>query len=119
MTIRQTINWETLITTGFGIFFSIIIGFFVLKIILGGLNLATSYGEKEALKKFKEVLTASIKGLIISIGGFFILNSIFSFLNISTGASFNPITRFSQEMCKLENCLRDYSTCGTLPARCQ
>lgn len=118
MTIRQTIDWEGLLATGFGIFFSIILGFFVLKIALSALNLATSYGDKDALKKFKDVLTSNIKGIAIALGSLFILNTIFFFLEIETG-SFSPLKKFSDEMCKLENCLRDYDTCGTLPRRCE
>jgi hypothetical protein len=116
MTPRQTINWTVFLETSFGIFFSIILGFFVLKIILSALNLATSYGEKDALKKFQEVLTSSIKGLAIAIGSLFILNTIFFFLNINTGDSFNPLARFGEELCRLETCLRDYENCGNLPS---
>jgi hypothetical protein len=116
MTPRQTINWTDFLTTSFGIFFSIILGFFVLKIVLSALNLATSYGEKDALKKFQETLTAGIKGLAISIGALFILNTVFYFLNINTGTSFNPLAKFSEEICKLETCLRKYESCGSLPA---
>jgi hypothetical protein len=116
MTPRQTINWTVFLETSFGIFFSIILGFFVLKIILSALNLATSYGEKDALKKFQEVLTSSIKGLAIAIGSLFILNTIFFFLNINTGDSFNPLSRFGEELCRLETCLRDYENCGKLPS---
>ncbi len=115
MIVRQTIDWQGLLATGFGIFFSIILGFFVLKIILSALNLATSYGDKDALKKFKEVLTSNIKGLAIALGSLFILNTIFSFLNITTG-TFSPLKKFSEEMCKLETCLRDYDNCGNLPS---
>jgi hypothetical protein len=116
LTVRQTIDWGGLLATGFGIFFSIILGFFVLKIALSALNLATSYGEKDALKKFKDVLTANIKGLAIGLGSLFILNTIFYFLNINTGGSLNVFKRFSEELCKLETCLRNYDNCGNLPA---
>jgi hypothetical protein len=114
---QQTIDWELLITTGFGIFISIIFGFFLLKIVLGALSLATSYEEKDALKKFQEVLTSSIKGIFIALGALFVLNTLFVFLNINTG-NLNFAKRFAQEMCKLENCLRNYETCGS-PSVCR
>lgn len=113
MTIRQTIDWAALFGNIFGIFFSILIGFFVLKLALSALNLATSYGEKEALKKFRESFTSSIKGLVIAIGAIYVLNTIFFFLNIQPLS--NPLEQFSNQAKILENCLRNYDTCGQLP----
>lgn len=110
MTQNQVINWNDLLTTTVGIFFSILLGFFVLKLSIGALNLATSYGEKDSLKKFRDILTASIKGLIIALGGLIIVNSIFTFLNIGTIS--NPLEKFSLEAKKFENCIRNYDTCG-------
>lgn len=107
---RQTINWEVFLASSVGIFFSILLGFFVLKLIIGALNLAVSYGEKDALKKFKEVFTASIKGLIIAVGGFVVLNTIFTFLRI--GQIVNPLERLSTELKNFETCIRDYNKCG-------
>lgn len=105
-----TIKWDVFFTSIFGILFTIVLGFFVLKIILSGLNLATSYGEKDALKKFSEVLSTSIKGLAIALGAWYVLNTIFLFLNISPIV--NPIEKFSEQARILENCLRNYDTCG-------
>jgi len=110
MTPRQTVEWQGFLETTVGIFFSILLGFFVLKLVIGALNLATSYGEKDALKKFKDILTANIKGLLIAVGGFVIVNSIFYFLNI--GRISNPIEKFADEFENLEKCIRDYSSCG-------
>jgi hypothetical protein len=111
------IVWTTLFTSIFGILFTIVLGFFVLKIILSGLNLATSYGEKDALKKFTEVLSGSIKGLVIALGAWYVLNTIFVFLNIQTIS--NPVTMFAEQACVLENCIRDYGTCGIVANYCK
>jgi hypothetical protein len=109
-TIRQTINWEVFLATSVGIFFSILLGFFVLKLVIGALTLATSYEEKDALKKFKDVFTASIKGLIIAVGGFIVLNTVFTFLRI--GQITNPLEKLATELRNFETCIRDYSRCG-------
>lgn len=116
MTPKQTINWEVFFTSIFGILFTILIGFFVLKLVLSGLNLATSYGEKDAYKKFVEVLTSSIKGLVIAIGAWYILNTIFLFLNVKQIT--NPLSEFRKQACILENCVRNYDQCGIEGAWC-
>jgi hypothetical protein len=110
MTQRQTLNWEVFLATSVGIFFSILLGFFVLKLVIGALTLATSYGEKDALKKFKDVLTSSIKGLLIAVGGFIVMNTIFTFLRI--GQVVNPLEKLSTELRNFEQCIRDYNKCG-------
>lgn len=110
-------NFTNLLTAVFGIFFSLVIGFFVLEFVLVAINLATSYSDPKALGKAKETLTAAVKGLIISVFGIILLNSILGFLNI--GTEVNPIKDLSCKLQELENCLRNYSTCGTFtPPEC-
>jgi hypothetical protein len=111
MTPKQTINWEVFLTSIFGILFTILIGFFILKLVLSGLNLATSYGEKDAYKKFVEVITSSIKGLVIALGAWYVLNTIFVFLNITQIT--NPLNEFKKQACLMETCIRNYDLCGT------
>lgn len=108
---RQSIEWQTLFQTTVGIFFSILLGFFVLKIAIGALNLATSYGEKDALKKFKEILTSAIKGVVIALGGLIITNTILGVLKLPKIDS--PLKAFTRAAQRLETCIRAYEKCGT------
>jgi hypothetical protein len=108
---RQSIEWQTLFQTTVGIFFSILLGFFVLKIAIGALNLATSYGEKDALKKFKEILTSAIKGVVIALGGLIITNTILGILSLNKIS--DPLSAFTDAAQRLETCIRYYSECGT------
>lgn len=111
------INFTNLLSVGFGIFFSLVIGFFVLEFVLVAINLATSYSDPKALGKAKETLTAAIKGLIISVGGIILLNTILGFLNV--GTTINPIQNLSCKLQELENCIKKYDTCGTYtPPEC-
>ena len=112
---KQTIDWTYLLQTGVGIFFSILLGFFVLQLAIAALNLATSYGEKDSLKKFKDTFTSAFKGLIIAVGGVIIVRTIFNYLNISGTGLNDPLSQFSSQMRIFENCIRNYNTCGIDP----
>ena len=107
---RQNIDWTNLLTTSFGIFFSLIIGFFVLQFVLAAITLATDYGNEKALETAKKTLSSAIKGLVISLGSWIVLNSILPALGINTSIT-NPIDTLSTKLRQVETCIRDYSNC--------
>jgi hypothetical protein len=104
-----TILWGDLLNTTVGILFSLVIGFFILEFILGALNLATDYSNKDALENAKKTFTSAIKGLVISLGAIIIMNSILPALGLS--AISNPAETLATQLTNLENCIRDYSSC--------
>lgn len=111
ITPKQTINWDSLLATSFGIFFSLVIGFFILEFILAALNLATNYEDAKALETAKKTFTSAIKGLVVSLGAFVVLNTILPAIGV-TGSITNPLSVFTTQINKLIGCVRDYSTCN-------
>lgn len=110
ITPKQTINWSVLLSTTFGIFFSLVLGFFILEFILAALNLATNYEDPKALETAKKSFTSAIKGLVVSLGAFIVLNSVLPAIGVTTTVS-NPLSVFTTQINKLIGCIRDYSTC--------
>lgn len=111
------IDFYNLLSIIFGVFFSLVIGFFVLEIVLVAISLATSYSDPKALENSKQTLTAAIKGFAIAVGGTLLLNTILGFLNI--GIELNPLKDLSCKLMELENCVKNYDTCGTyMPPDC-
>lgn len=62
-------------------------------LIIGGIKLITSLGDKQATASAKATITYALIGLLLLLGSFFILNLIQSFFNVSVGLprnTFNP-----------------------------
>lgn len=110
ITPRQTINWETIISTSFGIFFSLVLGFFVLQLVLAGIGLATDFGNAKAMKAAKATFESAIKGLVVSLGAWIVLNSILGALGVNFSIT-NPAATLAAKFKQLENCLRNYASC--------
>lgn len=74
---------ENIIKTGVTLFllFAIILSLFYL--IQGGIQWMTSGGNKPQLEQARLRITYAVVGLIVSLGGFFIVTLVYRFFNIS------------------------------------
>ena len=106
-----TVPWANYFEIGFGLFFSMLILFFVLEMVIASITLATEKGNAKATEQAYKTFEAGVKGLIISLGAGVVLNSIFIFFGINTNIIANPFEFFGNQINRLETCIRDYGNC--------
>ncbi|NBO17406.1 MAG: hypothetical protein EBV07_00725 [Proteobacteria bacterium] len=96
-----------------GTLFLMVVGFFIMQIVLAAIGLATGFTEPKVLDNATKQLTAAVKGLVIALLSYFLLNTILFILGITTQTE--GITGvIGGQLDKLFSCLRDFRTgCGT------
>lgn len=95
-----------------GTIFIFIIGFFVLEIVLAGITLATSYEEsKKPLQDASKQLTGAIKGLLLSLVTYFLLNTLLAVFGVTTSTE-NITTTLGNQFDNLMECFRDFTQCS-------
>ncbi|MEK7573679.1 MAG: hypothetical protein AAB531_04610 [Patescibacteria group bacterium] len=74
---------QRIIQTGITLLFIFAIILALIYLIQGGIQWMTSGGDKQQLDQARLRITYAIIGLIIVLGGFFIVNFVFNFFNLS------------------------------------
>ena len=74
---------QALIQTGIAILFIVVILFTFFYMIQGGIQWMVSGGDKQRIEQARLKIVYAIVGLIISLGGFFILSFIFNLFGLS------------------------------------
>lgn len=105
-------NAESYLNLIIGTIFIFILGFFILEIVLAAITLATGFeGSKKAYEAATKQLTGALKGLLLALVTYFLLNTILQVFGITTSSE--TITKtLSDSFNSFMSCLRDFSTCN-------
>ena len=83
-----------------------------MQIVLAAISLATGFdSSKKSYEAATKQLTAAIKGLALSLGTFFLLNTILQVLNI-TAPTETITTELGNQFESLIKCLRNFRGCN-------
>jgi hypothetical protein len=105
-------NIEPYLNLIIGTIFIFILGFFILQIVLAAITLATGFeGSKKAYETATKQLTGALKGLLLALVTYFLLNTILQVFGISTSSE-NITKTLSDYFGTFMGCLRDFSTCA-------
>ena len=95
-----------------GFIFILLIGFFVMQIVLAAISLATDFdNSKKTYEGATKQLTGAIKGLVLALVTFFLLNTILLVLGVTTPTETITATLGTQ-FDALFSCLRDFRSCA-------
>lgn len=88
------------------------IGFFTMEFILAAITLATGFEKsKDAMTSASKQMTSAIKGLLLSLSTFFLLNTILKVFGVNDVDPTQITTILGNQFETLLTCLRDFRVC--------
>lgn len=89
------------------------IGFFTMEIILAAITLATGFEKsKDAMASASKQMTGALKGLLLSLSTFFLLNTILKAFGVNDVDPTQITTILGNQFTTLLTCLRDIRVCS-------